>query len=73
MQLHRNMAIKIHLLVEWKEAQKEEDIGIHIAHSFCVTLDGNPFKYSCLENSMDRGACQDYSPWVLKELTKLSD
>ena len=25
---------------------------------------GNPLPYSCLENSMDRGA---YSPWGLKE------
>jgi len=24
---------------------------------------GNPFGYSCLENSMDRGALVGYSPW----------
>ena len=24
---------------------------------------GNPFQYSCLENSMDRGALAGYSPW----------
>ena len=30
---------------------------------------GNPLQYSCLENSMDRGACQaTYSPWGRKEL-----
>ena len=30
---------------------------------------GYPLQYSCLENSMDRGACpvKLYSPWVLKE------
>ena len=26
---------------------------------------GNPLRYSCLENSMDRGARGDYSPWGL--------
>ena len=29
---------------------------------------GNPLQYSCLENSMDRGACRGYSPWGDKEL-----
>ena len=29
---------------------------------------GNTLWYSCLENSMDRGAWQAYSPWGLKEL-----
>ena len=30
---------------------------------------GNPFQYSCLENSMDGGAWWDiYSPWGRKEL-----
>ena len=29
---------------------------------------GNPLQYSCLDNSMDRGAWQGYSPWGLKEL-----
>ena len=24
---------------------------------------GNPLQYSCLENFMDRGAWQGYSPW----------
>ena len=28
---------------------------------------GNPFQYSCLENSTERGAWQD-SPWGCKEL-----
>ena len=27
----------------------------------------NPFQYSCLENSMDRGAWAGYSPWGHKE------
>ena len=27
---------------------------------------GNPLQYSCLENSMDRGVWQGYSPWDLK-------
>ena len=28
---------------------------------------GNPLHYSCLENSMDRGAWRGYSPWSSKE------
>ena len=28
---------------------------------------GNPFKYSCLEKSMDRGSWKGYSPWGHKE------
>ena len=28
---------------------------------------GNPLQYSCLENSMDRGALVAYSPQVCKE------
>ena len=28
---------------------------------------GNPCQYSCLENSMDRGAWHAYSPWGCKE------
>ena len=28
---------------------------------------GYPLQYSCLENPMDRGAWQDYSPWGCKE------
>ena len=28
---------------------------------------GNLLHYSCLENSMDRGAWWDYSPWSCKE------
>ena len=27
---------------------------------------GNPLQYSCLENSTDRGAWQNYSPWSHK-------
>ena len=29
---------------------------------------GNPFQYSCLDNSMDREAWQGYNPWDCKEL-----
>ena len=29
---------------------------------------GNPFQYSCPENSMDRGVWRDYSPWGRREL-----
>ena len=28
---------------------------------------GNPLQYSCLENPMDRGARQGYSPWSSEE------
>ena len=34
---------------------------------------GNPLQYSCLENSMDRGARQDTIPGVTKSQTWLSD
>ena len=30
---------------------------------------GYPLQYSCLENSMDRGACQDTVHWVAKNQT----
>ena len=30
---------------------------------------GNPFQYSCWENTMERGA---YSPWASKSQTRLS-
>ena len=28
---------------------------------------GNPLQYSCLENSMDKGALAGYSPWGCRE------
>ena len=34
---------------------------------------GNPLQYSCLENSMDRGACQAIVHEVTKSQTQLSD
>ena len=34
---------------------------------------GNPFQYSCLENSMDRGAWQAIVHGVTKSWTRLSD
>ena len=34
---------------------------------------GNPLQYSCLENSMDRGAWQDTVHGVTKSQTQLSD
>ena len=34
---------------------------------------GNPFQYSCLENSMDRGACWAKVHGVTKSWTRLSD
>ena len=34
---------------------------------------GNPFQYSCLENPMDRGACQVSVPGVAKSQTRVSD
>ena len=33
---------------------------------------GNSLQYSCLENSMDRGACQAIVYWVAKSLTRLN-
>ena len=34
---------------------------------------GNPLQYSCLENSMDRGAWWAAVHWVAKTQTQLSD
>ena len=34
---------------------------------------GYPLQYSCLENSMDRGALASYSSWGHKDLAQLSD
>ena len=34
---------------------------------------GNPLQYSCLENSMDRGAWQAIAHGVTKSQTRLSD
>ena len=34
---------------------------------------GNPLQYSCLENSMDRGAWQDMVHGIAKSQTRLSD
>ena len=34
---------------------------------------GNPLRYSCLENSMDRGAWQTTVPWGCKELNMTED
>ena len=34
---------------------------------------GNPFQYSCLENSMDRRACQTTVCGVAKSQTRLSE
>ena len=34
---------------------------------------GNPFQYSCLENSMHRGACRAIVHGVTKSQTQLSD
>ena len=33
---------------------------------------GYPLQYSCLENSMDRGAWRGHSPWGHKESDKIS-
>ena len=35
--------------------------------------DGTPLQYSCLENPMDRGACQTAVHGVAKSRTRLSD
>ena len=34
---------------------------------------GYPLQYSCLENSMNRGAWQATAPWVTKSQTQLSN
>ena len=34
---------------------------------------GNPFQYSCLGNSMPRGALEGYSPWGRKRVGYNSD
>ena len=52
------------------------NLNISYASSYCETDgegNGNPLQYSCLENSMDGGACQANSHGVAKSRTRLSD
>ena len=42
-------------------------------HSSILAWNGYPFQYSCLENSMDRGAWQATEHTVTKKQTRLSD
>ena len=46
------------------------DLGLISVSERCPGVgNGNPLHYSCLENSMDRGAWWvGYSPWGCKEL-----
>ena len=44
----------------------------HIYPKMIGEGNGNSFRYSCLENSMDRGAWQANSPWGRKSWTQLS-
>ena len=47
-------------------AEESDHVKIHIGEG-----KGNPLKYSCLENSMDRD-CQELSMGVTKSQTRLS-
>ena len=50
-------------------AEDARDVGlIPGSRRYHGVRNGNPLQYSCLENSMDRGACQAPSPWARKEL-----
>ena len=50
------------------------DMGlIHALGGSPGEVHGNPLRYSCLENSIDRGAWQATVHWVVKSLTLLSD
>ena len=51
-----------------------EDIGlIPVSARSPGVGNGNLFHYSCLENSMDRGAWSAVVQWVAKSQTQLSD
>ena len=53
----------------WVQSLGQEDpLEKELAtHSSTLAWNGTPLEYSCLENSMDRGAWLSYSPWVRKE------
>ena len=51
------------------DGETEETMTHFILGGFqnhCREGNGNPLQYSCLENSMDRGALMGYSPWGRK-------
>ena len=51
---------------------RDED-SIPKSGRFSGVRNGNPLQYSCLENSMDRGAWPAAAPGVSKSQTQLSD
>ena len=50
-----------------------ERLHFHFSLSCIGEGNGNPLQYSCLENSMDRGAWQATVHGVAKSRTRLSD
>ena len=58
--------LKYHLMIQMVKnlPAMREDLGlISGSGRFPGEGNGNPLQYSCLENSMDRGALACYSPW----------
>ena len=50
-------------------AANAEDLGLIPGSGRCPGEgNGNPLQYSCLEDSMDRGALGGYSPWDRKRV-----
>ena len=56
-----------------KELDTTERLHFHFSLSCIGEGNGNPLQYSCLENSMDRGAWQAAVHGVAKSWTRLSD
>ena len=62
-----------------EKKEKKKNLPVNAAHTWVLGSfpqsgrspgvgNGNPLQYSCLENSMDRGAWWGTVPWVHKEL-----
>ena len=69
--------------MDWKEEEEQKEEGKKKDWSFmmefekyCSTIgegNGNPLQYSCLENSMEGGACQATVHGFAKSWTRRSD
>ena len=63
------------LLMRMKEKNEKASLKLNIKKTKITSGEGNsnPLQYSCLENSMDKGAWWDTACGVTKSWTQLSD
>ena len=67
--LRKLLGIKASLVAQQESACNAGDPSlIPVLGRYPGGGNGYPFQYSCLENSMDRGAWKGHSPWSCKEL-----